>query len=119
LDEQTALATIRTLLAYERNYQSIERTQLAQLRTGLSLALITPPAAATLAYAFEFLPKDYAVSVVVYAFLAVLVVYGVWMALAAFVALRKTRRIQRKIAERKKQVMAQSSAAKALLDNLD
>jgi uncharacterized membrane protein YidH (DUF202 family) len=46
LDEQETLAVIRTLLAYERNYQAIERTQLAELRTGLSLALITPPAAA-------------------------------------------------------------------------
>ena len=116
LDEQEALALIRTLLAYERNYQSIERTQLAQLRTGLSMALITPPAAATLAYAFEFLPKNYVVSIVVYVFLAVIVVYGVWMALTSFLALRKTRRIQKKIAERKRQVMEQSSTAKALLD---
>ena len=54
MDEQEVLAVVRTLLAYERNYLSIERTQLAQLRTGLTLALITPPAAATLAYAFEF-----------------------------------------------------------------
>lgn len=119
MDNQEALAVIRTLLAYERNYQSIERTQLAQLRTGLSMALITPPAAATLAYAFEFLPKDYSVSVVVYVFLAVIVVYGVWISLAAFVALRKTRRIQRKIAQRKNAVMAQSSAAKTLLDDLN
>jgi uncharacterized membrane protein YidH (DUF202 family) len=105
-------------LAYERNYQSIERTQLAQLRTGLSFALIAPPAAATLAYAFEFLPKDNVVSVTVYVFLAVIVAYGVWMALAASIALRKTRHIQRKIAERKKQVMAQSVAAKTLLGDL-
>jgi hypothetical protein len=118
LDEQTALAIIRTLLAYERNYQSIERTQLAQLRTGLSLALITPPAAATLAYAFELLPNDYFVSVVVYVFLAAIVVYGIWMALTSSLALRKTRRIQKKIVERKRKVMAQSSAARALLDDL-
>jgi uncharacterized membrane protein YidH (DUF202 family) len=118
LDNQEALAVIRTLLAYERNYQSIERTQLAQLRTGLSLALITPPAAATLVYAFEFLPKDYAVSIVVYVFLALIVIYGVWMTVIASVALRKTRRIQKKIAMRKRKVMTQSSAAKALLDDL-
>jgi uncharacterized membrane protein YidH (DUF202 family) len=119
LDEQEALAVIRTLLAYERNYQSIERTQLAQLRTGLSLALIVPPAAATLAYAFEFLPNDYTVSIIVYFFLAVIVVYGVWIALTAAFALRKTRRIQKKLAERRKQVMAQSKSAKTLFDDIN
>jgi uncharacterized membrane protein YidH (DUF202 family) len=118
LDEQEALAVIRTLLAYERNYQSIERTQLAQLRTGLSLALIVPPAAATLAYAFEFLPNDSVVSVIVYVFLALVVVYGVWMALAASIALRKTRQSQKKIAERKRQVMVQLNTAKTFLDDL-
>lgn len=119
MDEQTTLATIRTLLAYERNYQSIERTQLAQLRTGMSLALITPPAAATLAYAFELLPNDYFVSAVVYVFLAAIVVYGIWMALTSSLALRKTRRIQKKIVERKRKVIAQSSATRALLDDLN
>jgi uncharacterized membrane protein YidH (DUF202 family) len=118
LDEQEALAVIRTLLAYERNYQSIERTQLAQLRTGLSLALIVPPAAATMAYAFELLPNDSLVSIIVYTFLSVVVAYGVWMALAASAALRKTRRIQKKIQDRKKLVMNQSNAAKTLLDDL-
>lgn len=118
MDEQEALALIRTLLAYERNYQSIERTQLAQLRTGLSLALIVPPAAATLAYAFEFLPNDNIVSAIVYTFLAAVVAYGVWMAIAASIALRETRRIQRKIRDRKKLVMGQSNAAKTLLNDL-
>jgi uncharacterized membrane protein YfcA len=118
LDEQETLAVIRTLLAYERNYQSIERTQLAQLRTGLSLALITPPAAATLAYVFEFLPKDYLVSVVVYIFMALLVVYGVYMSLTSFFGLRKTRKIQKKIRQRQKEAIAQSEAAKKLLDDL-
>jgi hypothetical protein len=117
LDNQETLAVIRTLLAYERNYQSIERTQLAQLRTGLSLALITPPAAATLAYAFQLLPNDYFVSVIVYVFLAAIVVYGIWMALTSSLALRKTRRIQKKIIEHKRKVMAQSSAARALFDD--
>jgi uncharacterized membrane protein YidH (DUF202 family) len=118
MDEQEALAVIRTLLAYERNYQSIERTQLAQFRTGLSLALITPPAAATLAYAFEFLPQNYLASVVVYVFLGLLVVYGVYMALSAFLGLRKTRKVQNKIRQRQKEVIAKSDAAKKLLDDL-
>ncbi|MGD6808232.1 MAG: hypothetical protein ACQCN3_00880 [Candidatus Bathyarchaeia archaeon] len=118
MDEQETLAVIRTLLAYERNYQAIERTQLAELRTGLSLALITPPAAATLAYIFEFLPQDYYVSIVVYVFLALIVVYGVWMALSAFFGLRKTRQTQKVILQRQKEVIAQSSVAKALLEGI-
>jgi uncharacterized membrane protein YidH (DUF202 family) len=116
LDEQETLAVIRTLLAYERNYQAIERTQLAQLRTGLSLALITPPAAATLAYVFEFLPQNYTASVVVYFFLALIIIYGVWMALASFIGLRKTRQVQKKILQRQKEVIEQSTAAKTFLD---
>ncbi len=48
MDEQEVLDVIRTLLGYERNYLAIERTQLAQLRTGITLALVIPPAAATL-----------------------------------------------------------------------
>lgn len=119
MDNQETLAVIRTLLAYERNYQSIERTQLAQLRTGLSLALITPPAAATLAYAFEFLPNNYTVSIIVYFFLTVIVVYGVWMALTASFALRKTRRIQRKITAHKRRVLEQSSTAKSMLSDIE
>ncbi len=116
MDEQETLAVIRTLLAYERNYQAIERTQLAQLRTGLSLALITPPAAATLAYVFEFLPQNYTASVVVYFFLALIIIYGVWMALASFIGLRKTRQVQKKILQRQKEVIEQSTAAKTFLD---
>jgi uncharacterized membrane protein YcjF (UPF0283 family) len=118
LDEQEALAVIRTLLAYERNYQSIERTQLAQLRTGLSLALIVPPSAATLAYVFEFLPKDYWVSIVVYVFLALIVVYGVWLAVTSFFGLRKTRAVQKKILERQKQILEQSGSVKGLLEGI-
>lgn len=37
------LAQLRTLFALERNYLAEERTQLAKLRTGLSLALFVPP----------------------------------------------------------------------------
>jgi hypothetical protein len=118
LDEQEILAVIRTLLAYERNYQSVERTQLAQLRTGLSLALITPPAAATLAYVFEFLPRDYYVSIVVYIFLALLTVYGIWMAVGAYFGLRQTRKIQRKIAQRQAEVLQKSSTVKSLLEGI-
>jgi len=118
LDEQETLAVIRTLLAYERNYQAIERTQLAQLRTGLSLVLITPAGAATLAYLFEVLPQNFAASVVVFFFLALIVIYGVWMAVNSFIGLRKTRQVQKKILQRQKEVIEQSNVAKEFLEGL-
>ena len=118
MDEQEVLAVVRTLLAYERNYLSIERTQLAQLRTGLTLALITPPAAATLAYAFEFLPKDYYISVVVYFFLAIITVYGIWLSLRSYFGLKKTRKTRLKIQQRQLEVIGQSSAINVLLSDI-
>ena len=118
MDEQEVLAVVRTLLAYERNYLSIERTQLAQLRTGLTLALITPPAAATLAYAFEFLPRDYYISIVVYIFLAVITIYGIWMALNSYFGLKQTRKIQNKIQKQEVEVIRKSSEISALLEDV-
>jgi len=50
--------------------------------------------------------------------MALLVVYGVYMALTSFLGLRKTRKIQKKIRQRQKEVIAQSDAAKKLLDDL-
>jgi hypothetical protein len=118
MDEQEVLAVVRTLLAYERNYLSIERTQLAQLRTGLTLALITPPAAATLAYAFEFLPRNYYISIIVYIFLAIINFYGIWMALNSYFGLKQTRKIQNKIQERELEVIRKSSGINALLEDV-
>ncbi len=118
MDEQQVLAVIRTLLAYERNYLSIERTQLAQLRTGLTLALITPPATATLAYAFEFFPNDLYVSIIVYVFLIIATSYGVWMTIKAYVGLKKTRRIERKIQQRQLEVLAKSNTVDGLLKDI-
>lgn len=117
-NEQDVLAVLRTLLAYERNYLSIERTQLAQLRTGLTLALITPPAAATLAYAFEFLPRDYYISIIVYIFLAIITLYGIWMSLNSYLGLKQTRRIQHKIQAREHEVIKKSSGINTLLKDV-
>jgi hypothetical protein len=118
MDEQEVLAIIRTLLAYERNYLSIERTQLAQLRTGLTLALITPPAAATLAYAFDFFPKNNYISICVYFFLAIITLYGAWMALHSYFGVKKTRKIEKKIQERQFEVMGKSSTVSTLLEDI-
>ena len=118
MDEQEILAVLRTLLAYERNFQSIERTQLAQLRTGITLALIAPAATATLAYVFQFLPKDFYVSIVVYLFLAIIIVYGAWMSVHSYLGLKDTRKIQIRIRERQLEVMRQSGYAKSLLGDI-
>ena len=118
MDEQEVLAVVRTLLAYERNYLSIERTQLAQLRTGLTLALITPPAAATLAYVFEFLPRDYYVSIVVYIFLIIITLYGIWMSIHAYFGIKKTRRTQNKIRKQQLEVIGKSNAINPVLADI-
>ena len=118
MDEQEVLAVVRTLMAYERNYLSIERTQLSQLRTGLTLALITPPAAATLAYAFDFFPRNYYISIVVYIFLAVITLYGIWMSLHSYFGLKETRKIRSKIQKRQIEVIGNSSAINTLLEDI-
>ena len=118
MDEQEVLAVIRTLLAYERNYLAIERTQLAQLRTGITLALVTPPAAATLAYAFEFLPRNYYISIVVYIFLAVIMLYGIWMSINSYFSLKETRKIQSRIQKSQLEVLEKSSAINTLLKEI-
>lgn len=118
MDEQEVLAVVRTLLAYERNYLSIERTQLAQLRTGITLALITPPAAATLAYAFDFLPRNYYISIIVYIFLIIITCYGVWMSINSFYKLKDTRRVQSRIRQRQLEVIGKSSLINTLFEDL-
>jgi hypothetical protein len=118
MDEQEILAVLRTLLAYERNYQSIERTQLAQLRTGITLSLITPAAISTLAYAFEFLPKNYYVSIFVYIFLAIIIVCGIRMAVHSYFGLKDTRKVQIKLRERQLEIIKQSDYVKSLLGNI-
>ena len=118
MDEQEVLAVVRTLLAYERNYLSIERTQLAQLRTGLTLSLITPPAAATLAYAFDFLPRNYYISIFVYIFLIIITLYGVWMSINSFYKLKDTRRVQSRIHQRQLEVIGKSSLINTLFEDI-
>lgn len=118
MDEQEVLAVVRTLMAYERNYLSIERTQLAQLRTGLTLALITPPAAATLAYAFDFLPRNYYISIIVYIFLIIITCYGIWMSVNSFYKLKDTRRVQSRIRQRQLEVIGKSSLIDTLFEDL-
>lgn len=118
MDEQEVLAVIRTLLAYERNYLSIERTQLSQLRTGLTLALVSPPAAAALSYAFEFLPSTSYIILVIYVFLAIITLYGVWMSLHSYFGLKETRKIQGKIRKRQLEIIGKSSTINALLEDI-
>ena len=118
LDKQEALSVLRTVLAYERNILSIERTQLAQLRTGLALALITPTAIATFTYAFEFLPKDYPISILLYILLIIITFYGVAMASTASWNLRKTRQIKKKVKEKRRELLQRSDSIDKLLSDV-
>ncbi len=118
MNDQEVLAIVRTLLAYERNYLSVERTQLAELRTGLALALITPPAAATYKFIFDSLPKEYYISMVIYVFLAIITLYGILMALNAYFGLKKTRKIKKKIQERELEIAKKSTSVNMLLGDI-
>ncbi|MCW4000751.1 MAG: hypothetical protein NWE93_10970 [Candidatus Bathyarchaeota archaeon] len=104
MNEQENLAVLRTLYAYERNVLSVERTQLAQLRTGITIALIAPSAIAAFTYAFDFLPKDIPVSSALYILLVAITVYGAAMVISAYAGLRKTRKKKRKIREREREL---------------
>jgi uncharacterized membrane protein YidH (DUF202 family) len=118
MDENTQLALIRTLLATERNYLAVERTQLAQLRTGLSLTLISPPAAATLTYISAYIPQPFNLDILFYIFLLILTIYGIYSSLTAYQGLKKTRGIQRVIRKREVEVMEETEFAKSYLKDI-
>jgi uncharacterized membrane protein YidH (DUF202 family) len=112
LDDNLRLALIRTLLAAERNYLSIERTQLAQLRTGLSLAVIPPSAAATLSYVISFTPETFRLEIILYIFLTALTISGVYLSVWAYRKLSKTRATQMLIHKRELEVIAEAESLK-------
>jgi hypothetical protein len=96
----------------------MERTQLSQLRTGLSLALIAPSAAATLAYVFVYVPESVPLELISYIFLTFLAVYGTYMSLSSYRALSKTRSLQRLIRKREVEVMEETEFAKSYLEDI-
>jgi uncharacterized membrane protein YidH (DUF202 family) len=118
MNEQEILAVIRTLLALERNYLAVERTQLAQLRTGLTLALIGPPATAAFAYVYIFVPEAFYLDWIAFGFFIILTIAGIWMSYRAYVGLKVTRKMQKKIKMRELEVSGKSEAISVVLHDI-
>jgi uncharacterized membrane protein YidH (DUF202 family) len=118
MKNQEILAIIRTLLALERNYLAVERTQLAELRTGLTLAIIAPPAAAAFAYTFNFLPDPMFTGPAIFILLSIVTIYGIIMAYQAYRGLRDVRKIQNKIRSRETELISQSDDLYPLLEDI-
>jgi uncharacterized membrane protein YidH (DUF202 family) len=94
IDEQETLAEIRTLLALERNYLAEERTAFAELRTGLTLAVVAPPASVVIAYLLPsfLIEKGLFLDILVYTFFAGPTILGIWMGLRSRARLRKVKK---------------------------
>ncbi|UCH02571.1 MAG: hypothetical protein JSV20_01935, partial [Candidatus Bathyarchaeota archaeon] len=93
--EQAILARIRTLLALERNYLAEERTCFAEFRTGLTLALVSPPAISLANYIFQNIPdRNPLFDVVIYCVFLFLTGMGIWL---SFVSRSKLKKIRQKI----------------------
>lgn len=118
MNDKRELDLIRTLLALERNYLAVERTQLAQLRTGLTIALIAPPAATAFAYLFTFFPRPFSLDLFTYIFLTFVTIFGIYTTYNAYTGLKRTRNIQDKIRRQEIEIIETSEVAKLCFGNV-
>lgn len=112
--ESMALARMRTLLALERNYLAEERTFLAIFRTGLALTLIGPPFGIAL-FSNLFESPIGAVEIIFYAFILLIMIWGVSMAVSAHRKVKKVRTGKNIVQMREKHILDQFPAIKSLL----
>ncbi|MHA1745319.1 MAG: hypothetical protein ACTSWW_04930 [Promethearchaeota archaeon] len=110
-NESIVLARMRTLLALERNLLAEMRTYLAEFRTGLALALIGPP---LLSLSLSFLTFSF-LNFIIYAFLTVLTIWGVYMAFKAQKTTKAIRAEHKHIIYHEKQLVENNLMAKKLL----
>lgn len=116
--QQELLARIRTLLALERNYLSEERTVLAEFRTGITLALVSPPAISLVHFLMEgasYLNSFIPVSL--YLVFVTLTIIGIWMSVMSRLRLAKIRQKIRLLKERQLHVMKESNELCNLLED--
>lgn len=116
-DELVILGEIRTLLALERNYLAEERTAFAELRTGLTLALIGPPASTVIAVIFSALlfERSTFLELFAYMFFATLTIVGVWMSYHSGIKLKKIKKKKRVLETRRNTLIRSSTPAQHLL----
>lgn len=110
------LDRVRTLLALERNYLAVERTLYAELRTGITLALIGPPASAVVAYIIPYIPSEG--TILLFLFLTIITVLGIWIIYNSRSKLGDVRMKITKLQERVVMIMDKSEEVKALLEDL-
>ena len=99
MNDKTRLALIRTLLAEERNYISIQRTALSELRTGISLAIIAPSTAATLTYILNVFVAETTtpIEIIISIISIFLTIFGIYLTIYSYSELKKARAVQRLI----------------------
>jgi uncharacterized membrane protein YidH (DUF202 family) len=116
--EQELLARIRTLLALERNYLSEERTELATFRTGLTLALVSPPVISLIHFLFgESYPLTSLFPTLLYLVFALLTILGIWAAIMSRVRLKKIQQKIQLLKVRQIHVMQDSDELCSLLED--
>jgi uncharacterized membrane protein YidH (DUF202 family) len=118
LDDVTRLSLIRTLLAAERNYMAIERTQLSELRTGSTLALIAPTVASALPYFFSsYLVTTY-VEIAVYILLTALTIFGIYISVNSYKKLKRAEAVQKLIRSRQREIANEMEITKTYFEDI-
>ena len=117
--EQDLLARIRTLLAIERNYLAEERTALAEFRTGITLALVSPPAISVFNVVLRSLPDALhpMLEAIVYLAFIGLTIVGAWISVMSRKRYRIIRHQIHRLKTRQREVMKDSDAICSLLDD--
>jgi hypothetical protein len=116
--EQEIFVRIQTLLALERNYLSEQRTALSEFRTGLTLALVSPPAISLFHYLFEGIPNLNLVPVsILYLAFIFLTMIGIWISMRSRSRLKKIQQKIQLLKNRQLTVMKDSEAICRLLED--
>lgn len=111
--ESLVLARMRTLLALERNLLAEMRTCLAEFRTGIALALIGPP---LLSLSLSSLTFSF-FSLIIYAFLSLITIWGIIMAFKANKTTKAIRAEQKHVIFHEKQLVENNPMAQKLLSD--
>lgn len=90
---------------------AIERTQLSEFRTGVSLAVIAPTIAGAIQYIFGSLHVH--VSITVYILLIALTIFGIYVSIVSYRKLKKAMALQELIRCREREIANESELTKA------
>jgi uncharacterized membrane protein YidH (DUF202 family) len=109
--EQIILARIRTLLA-------LERTALAEFRTGLTLALVSPPVISLIHVLFEGITLlNIIFPTTIYSIFVLLTIIGIWISVMSRLRLKNIRLKLQMLKERQLHVMKDSQELCDILED--